>query len=317
MSRSLLAHDDRATSARITRVHARTFHLASRLLPEEKRRAAYAIYAFCRIADDAVDLGDATIGARDLAAHRAALDTMYAGAAPSSVFRELAWATERYDIPRALYVELLDGVARDLTPPAYADWRALAEYCEGVAASVGEICARIFGVAAHEFAIATGYARTLGVAMQLTNILRDVGEDRARGRCYLPDASLRRVGLTRDDVLAHRIRATDPRWISLMQSEIERARTLYRAARPGIALLAPDARGCAVACADGYAAILGAIERAGYDSLTQRSRVSTLERATLLWRSWRATEPSHAPTTPVAISWRGATVPSAAEMGDA
>jgi phytoene synthase len=234
------------------------------------------------------------------------------------VFRELAWATERYDIPQALYLELLDGVACDLTPPAYPDWRALAEYCEGVAASVGEICARIFGVAAnaHELGIATGYARTLGVAMQLTNILRDVGEDRARGRCYLPEAALRRVGLTRDDVLADRIAATDPRWIALMQREIERARALYRAARPGIALLAPDARGCAVACADGYAAILGAIERAGYDSLTRRSRVSTLERASLLWRSWRATEPSNAPTTPVAISWRGVTVPSAAEMGD-
>src|SRR5690606_1019222 len=107
---------------------------------------------------------------------------------------------------------------------------------------------------------------TLGVAMQLTNILRDVGEDARRGRCYLPDEDLAMFGLTRDEVLQDPDLASDERWRPFMAFEIGRARALYQAATPGIWLLAPDAQRCASACARGYASILSAIERLDYDT---------------------------------------------------
>jgi 15-cis-phytoene synthase len=124
--------------------------------------------------------------------------------------------------------------------------------------------------------------------MQLTNILRDVGEDAARGRCYLPDADLETFGLSAERVLHDATLRHDPRWHQLMRHEVARARALYRAASPGIALLSPDAQRCARACADGYAAILGAIERNGYDSFSVRARVGNLARARLLWSVWRS-----------------------------
>ena len=131
------------------------------------------------------------------------------------------------------------------------------------------------------------YARTLGVAMQLTNILRDVGEDARRGRCYLPDEDLAMFGLTRDDVLNDSALAADERWRPLMAFEVGRARSLYEAARPGIALLSEDAQGCAWACCEGYAAILGAIEQNGYDSISSRARIDIWSRAAIFWSAWR------------------------------
>ena len=186
--------------------------------------------------------------------------------------------------------ELLDGVARDCTPSSYATWPELARYCVGVASSVGEMCTYVFGVVGDD-AVRTRalrYARTLGVAMQLTNILRDVGEDARSGRCYLPDADLAQFDLARADVLRGGL-ATDERWRAMMAYEIGRARSLYETAMPGIALLAPDARQCATACAVGYAGILGAIEAIGYDTFTVRARLGTAARASVLWSAWRAT----------------------------
>jgi phytoene synthase len=124
--------------------------------------------------------------------------------------------------------------------------------------------------------------------MQLTNILRDVGEDASIGRCYLPDDVLSAFGITAERVLHDPSLKDDPRWIRLMRHEVGRARALYRAASPGIALLEPDAQRCARACADGYAAILGAIERNGYDSFSVRARIGNWARAGLLWSVWRS-----------------------------
>ena len=122
--------------------------------------------------------------------------------------------------------------------------------------------------------------------MQLTNILRDVGEDAANGRCYLPGNDLAAFGLTRADVLGARV-GTKPEWRALMQFEIARARALYAAAMPGIALLSSDARRCATACAIGYAGILDAIEDLGYDTFRSRARLSGVARAAVLWQAWR------------------------------
>jgi phytoene synthase len=127
--------------------------------------------------------------------------------------------------------------------------------------------------------------------MQLTNILRDVGEDARRGRCYLPDDALAGFGLSSADVLTNQALGADERWRPFMAYMVGRARALYEAAAPGIALLAPDARRCASACATGYAGILGAIERAGYDTVTRRAHLGTARRAAVLWQAWRWREP--------------------------
>ena len=285
--------NDAAACRQIVRRHARTFWLASHFLTAPKRRAAFALYAFCRVADDMVDeaaegrLADVADCLRE---YRRQLDAALAGRPEGPVFRELARAAELHAVPPAVLHELLDGVARDCAPVSYARWDELALYCGGVASSVGEMCTHVFGVdgGADVRDRALTHARTLGLAMQLTNILRDVGEDARHGRCYLPDEELARFGLTVPEVMQGAL-ADDSRWRAFMRFEISRARALYEDAMPGIALLAPDAQRCAMACAVGYAGILGAIERNGYDTFTTRAQLGTVARASVLWWSLRGT----------------------------
>jgi len=286
---------------RIVRSHARTFALASYFLPPAKRRAAFALYAFCRVADDTVDAPDGAASAgvaRQLAAFERQLDAMLAGRPEGAVFRELRHAMDEYDVPESVLHELLAGVARDLQPARYDAWVDLVGYCEGVASSVGEMCTYVFGVPGgpEVRTRALRYARLLGVAMQLTNILRDVGEDARAGRCYLPEEDLRLFGLSGDEVLANPALPRDARWRPFVAYEVRRARALYLAAIPGIALLAPDAQRCASACANGYAGILDAIEAIGYDTVTTRARLSHGARAAVLWKAWRYRPPAIDPS---------------------
>lgn len=289
---------DAAECARITLAHARTFSLASKLLPAEKRRAAYALYAFCRVADDLVDQADHDhLGALrvQLNAYRDELQAALDGRPSGPIFREMAWVTRAYEVSPAPLFELLDGVGRDLEAHTYASWPELEQYCEGVASSVGEMCTYVFGVPAGPAmrTKAIQYARTLGTAMQLTNILRDVGEDAQRGRCYLPADDMARFGLSPQDVLTRGTALVgDPSWARLMAFEVSRARALYAAAMPGIALLDPDAQRCAAACANGYAGILSAIEAQGYNTISSRARIGRLARVGILWNAWRYRAPA-------------------------
>ena len=277
---------------RILRTHARTFYLASLFLPPEKRRGALALYAFCRLADDIVD--DATIRGSTsadvrhrLAGHHRGLNSAFDGQPDSPVFRELAWTVQHFGVPRAPLDELLDGVALDLDGCRYGSWGELERYCAGVASSVGEMCTYVWGVKGDtSMKAAVGYARTLGTAMQLTNILRDVGEDAERHRCYLPEDELAAFGFTPDDVLAGRVLRRRSDWADFTRAQIDRATSLYAAAAPGIGLLSSDAQRCANACAVGYASILGAIARHDYDNVTRRASVGWLGRAGVLARAW-------------------------------
>jgi 15-cis-phytoene synthase len=283
--------DDAAYCRQIVRTHARTFWLASHFLGAEKRRSTFALYAFCRVADDLVDLAGPLpleVTARRLEELRRSLHEALAGRPSGPMFRELYRAVSRHDVPSSILSELLDGIASDCSPRRFSSWAELHRYCEGVASTVGEMCTYVFGVVGdgrvRERALE--HARTLGVAMQLTNILRDVGEDARNGRCYLPDDDLALFGLSRDEVLVG-VPAGDVRWIGLMRFQIERARALYESATPGIALLAPDARRCAAACATGYAGILRVIEENGYDTFSARARLGARARAAVLWTAWR------------------------------
>lgn len=276
----------------LTRRHGRTFSVASFLLPAEKRRGANALYAFCRVADDLVDQADSLVDAaflsRRLEAHRRALDLALAGGGADPVFRELGWAIARFGIGGAPLHELLDGVAVDVTVRRWHSWSELLGYCEGVAGCVGEMCAAVMGVTGGRAArpVAVAHARALGVAMQLTNVLRDIGEDARRGRCYLPLEELVAHDLTVEAVLDGSALLDRARWRALMQKQVARARHYYHLAAPGISLLESDAQRCAAACAVGYSRILDAIERNGYDSFTRRATLGWSERAIVLGRAF-------------------------------
>jgi 15-cis-phytoene synthase len=251
---------------RLTAGHSRSFYLASGLLPRPKRQAARALYAFCRTADDIVDGGEAAPATR-LAAWR---ERALAAQPPASDLVAVAWADarRRYAVPARYVEQLLDGVGRDLVQQRYRTFDELAGYAYGVASTVGLMSMHIIGYAGPQ---AIPYAVKLGVALQLTNILRDVGEDRRAGRLYLPAEELAAFGLTEADLAAGRV---DERWRRFMRYQIRRNRRLYAEAWPGIALLNRDGRLAIRAAADLYRAILADIEAHDYDVFSRRAHVS-------------------------------------------
>lgn len=243
------------------------------------------------MADDIVDIEGESSRVRLAAFQREVLDALKTPSA-SPVLREFAWATHRFGIPLSALEELFHGVGSDLTPTVPDGWPALLDYCEGVAGSVGEMIATIFGFHPEaDRTSVTGKARLLGVAMQLTNILRDVGEDARRGRCYLPVDELARFGLDVSSVMRFDVRDRWESWQAFMAFQVDRARSLYRQSVEGIRWLQPDSRRCAIACADGYAGILRAIERAEYDTLSARVAVTRADRLRVAWNAIRLRRP--------------------------
>jgi phytoene synthase len=250
----------------LTREHSKTFYIASGLLPPAKRRAVRALYAFCRVSDDLVDrtVGDALVRLelwreRALSIHPESDDPL-----------ALAWADARtrYHVPVQYAHQLIDGVARDIQVARYATFDDLAEYAYGVASTVGLMAMHIVGYHSQE---AIPYAIKLGVALQLTNILRDIGEDWAHGRFYLPQEETARFGLSEADVASGQV---DDRWRAFIGFQIERNRRLYDEAWPGIAMLHHDGRFAIAAAAELYRAILEDIEDHDYDVFTRRAYVS-------------------------------------------
>lgn len=287
---------DARTCQQVARKHARTFSLASRLLSRDKRRAAFAVYATCRLADDIVDTSGLTGAAAvaSLRAFRQATFDALTQPADDPVLRELALAVHAFQLPTAPLHELFDALERDIRAAPFDDWTDLEQYCQGVAGSVGEMCCAIFGVrdgASTTEAVAC--ARLLGVAMQLTNVLRDVGEDAARGRCYLPARELARFGLDRDALLRGEV-PDRTAWRAFMTFQIDRAREFYRRGWLGIPLVETDAQRCAIACATGYATILDAIEAADFDTRTRRVAAPRSTLLGVLWHAWRGIMPAPA-----------------------
>ena len=243
-----------SASARLTRQSGTSFYYAFRILPAEKRRAIYALYAFCRVVDDCVDEPD---GEREAGLVRwtAELQRAYAGRPETELGRELAETVARFPIPRGAFEDIVAGCRMDLTTRRYATFAELRVYCERVASAVGLASIEIFG---YEDPRTREYAVELGLALQLTNILRDIAPDAARERIYLPLEDLQRFGVAEGDLLAVAADARRPRPAglpSLLAFEAERARAHYAAAARAL----PDRDRHSMRAAEVMGAIYGAV----------------------------------------------------------
>ncbi len=282
--------------------HSKSFYLSSLLFPRRVREAAWALYAFCRRADDAVDetgehgsgpTPERAVALRRVDSLRRRLDRAYgdgddvATDSPDAVIdRAFARIARRYAIDRALPEALLDGMAMDAEDRRYRTIDELYLYCFRVAATVGLMMSRVMGVSDDR-----AYARAtdLGVAMQLTNIARDVGEDARRGRVYLPDDLLAEHQIDRQAVLSAHSASNELR--QAVRQLLERADAHYRAADLGVPLLPRSCRWAIASARRIYAAIGDAVARRGWDSITGRARVGLAKKLWLVFRSLGAALP--------------------------
>jgi phytoene synthase len=271
---------DYARCAAITRRASSNFYYAFMLLSAERRQALNAVYAFCRFVDDVADDASVTDAAAMLALWREELHNVYAGTPTRAIARALAENVRRFNIPREYFDDVIEGVEMDLSRTRYQTFAELERYCYRVASAVGLICIEIFGYAnpsAHH------YAERLGLAFQLTNILRDVSEDAARGRIYLPLEDLARFEVAEGEILSG---TYSPRFRALMEFECDRARAFYLEAEQA---LAPEDRASllsAEAMRSIYTALLERIARADFRVLDQRVRLSTPRKLYLVGRAW-------------------------------
>jgi len=258
-----------------------SFYYAFLFLPPERRRAITALYAFCREVDDVVDeASDLQLAQTRLAWWRVEIGRMFAGDPQHPVSRALAPALAPFGIDAARLNEIIDGVEMDLTQSRYLDFAALERYCYRVASVVGMLAAGIFG---YRDARTLDYARDLGIAFQLTNIIRDVGEDARRNRIYLPMEDLKTCGVTAADITGARYSEA---FADLMRFQARRAEKFYdralaalpaadrRAQRPGLIMAAI------------YRALLAEIERDGFRVLSTRVSLTPLRKLWLAWKTW-------------------------------
>ena len=257
-----------------------SFHYSFRLLDPPRRAAITALYAFCREVDDIVDeMSDPNVARVKLAWWRTEIDRLYAGKPQHPVALALAPVVRRYAIAEANLQTVLDGMQMDLDQVRYTDFAALELYCERVAGVVGLMSAEIFG---YSDAATRDYAHDLGVAFQLTNIVRDVGEDARRGRIYLPQEDLARFGVPPSDLLQRR---ASPAFVALMAFEVDRARAWYDRALAKLPQRDRRAQRAGLAMAAIYRTLLDEIERDGYRVLDRRIALTPLRK---LWIATRA-----------------------------
>ena len=261
-----------------------SFYYAFLFLPPQRRAAITALYAFCREVDDVVDeTSDASLAARTLAWWSEEVGRLYRGEPTHPVTRALAPHLEAFAITQARLLEIIAGMEMDLHQTRYLDFAGLAHYCHHVAGVVGLLSSNIFG--ATDPATAQ-YAEKLGLAIQLTNIIRDVGEDARLGRIYLPVDELKRFGVQAGDLLMGK---RSPGFSELMRFQAARARNIYaeafallpdadrRAQRPGLIMAAI------------YRALLDEIEAERFEVLNQRIALTPIRKLWIAWRTWVGT----------------------------
>jgi phytoene synthase len=258
-----------------------SFYYAFLFLPPERRRAITALYAFCREVDDVVDEStDAQLAHAKLAWWRQEIAGLFAGNPQHPVTRALQPALAPFGITAERLNEIIDGMQMDLTQTRYLDFTGLERYCYHVAGVVGVLAAGIFG---YTDARTLDYAKNLGTAFQLTNIIRDVGEDARKNRVYLPMEDLQKFNVTAADLLNAR---HGEAFVALMRFQVERAQSFYdkalaalpaadrRAQRPGLIMAAI------------YRTLLLEIEREGFQVLRQRTSLTPLRKLWLAWKTW-------------------------------
>lgn len=254
-----------------------TYYWSTKVLPRVKQHHVWALYAFCRYADDIVDdMGPAPVEERAKAladfGDRFFADVAH-GASDDPVLKAVVHTVKAFDIDLDCFRRFLRSMTMDLTVPTYETWDDLRGYMDGSAAVIGEMMLPILEPLQPE---AKQHARDLGDAFQLTNFLRDIDEDLDRGRQYVPQEDLRRFGV---DLTERRV---TPQFVELMQFEIARCRELYVSADLGLSMLPPQSARCIGAARVLYGRILEKIEAQGYDVFSKRARVSTAEKAAMV-----------------------------------
>lgn len=264
----------------LARREAGNFYNGFRVLPRGQRLAMCALYAFMRIADDLSDEpGSVDSKRRQLAGWRAGLRAASAGRFSHPLHEALHHTIHSFGVPLRYLEDVIDGVEMDLEPVTFDTFADLRVYCYRVASAVGLACIHVWGFTDDR---ARGYAESAGLAFQLTNILRDLGEDAARGRVYLPRDELTRFGY---DAAGLGRGVRDQRFHDLMRFQVERARNHYREAKPLAALLPPPGRAVFLVLSRTYAALLDAIERRDYDVFSSRVCVSRWKKLCLVARA--------------------------------
>ncbi len=273
----------------VTKLHAKSFYFAAKFLPKIKQRAVYPIYAFCRHVDDEIDEigeGDEREAIRAVERWKQKLEVVFEGKRqkvkgkietenqkPKTKNQNLvfiAWQDllETYKIPQNLPLELIQGVLMDTQIKRYETFDELYVYCYRVASTVGLMSSEILGYADK---IALEYAEAMGIGMQLTNILRDIKEDAAIGRIYLPQEDLRRFNISEDQIFAGEF---DKNFAEMMKFQVERAREFYQKGEKGIALLEKDSRFTVLLASRIYAKILDEIEKQHYNVFIRRAHTT-------------------------------------------
>lgn len=254
----------------ITKQYAKTFYFASRFLKKDKRKAAYTIYAICRISDETVDNAKIDYAGQNLEKLEKNIAAVYNQAVPEdAILSAFSQTVEKYKIPQEYFKDLIAGMYLDLRKNRYKNFAELYDYCYKVAGVVGLIMLQIFG---YKDTRAQSYAVDLGIAMQLTNIVRDVKEDYLRGRIYLPEDEMKRFSVAETDIAAARINENIQQ---LLKFQIDRAREYYKNAKSGISLIEDrNSRFVVCAMANIYSGILNSIEKNNYDIFSRRAHVS-------------------------------------------
>ncbi len=270
----------------VTREHAKTFYMATRFLPNYKQRSIFAIYGLCRYLDDLVDeaedlalqkkISEKEVITR-LKTFRIKLLSTYRGVEHSNpVLLSFSDVLNVHKISIELPLTLLDGVKMDLVKNRYSTFDELYEYSYKVASVVGLMTSEVFG---YDNPQALNHAVDLGIAMQLTNILRDVGEDLDKNRIYLPKEDLEKFDITEEELFAKKM---SERFIELMKFQIERAREYYKSAEKGINMLSRDSRLPVMLAKENYSRILNKIEANNYQVFHQRAYLNSSEKFSIL-----------------------------------
>jgi 15-cis-phytoene synthase len=258
-----------------------SFYYSFLFLPLERRRAITALYAYCREVDDVVDEGlDPQVAATKLMWWRVEVDKLFAGDPQHPVTRALQPFLWKFEISKDHLVEIIDGMEMDLRQSRYLDWAGLERYCYLVAGVVGLLASRIFG---YSNARTQDYARQLGLAFQLTNIIRDVGEDARKNRIYLPMSELKAFGVPAADIL--QARESDA-FTSLMRFQAARAREHYDAAFRALPDEDRKPQRAGLIMAAIYRTLLDEIEADGFHVLTRRTSLTPLRKFWIAWRTW-------------------------------